>query len=107
MHPRDDSEVCELEDSVHDPHDLVGQSEPGSEHWHQQRNVGSALVVWQDQQLLAQQLKYFIINSIQVISWLVTSSRLSPDSSMEYPADQLQHETMDNIQLKRTSSICQ
>ena len=36
-----------------------------------------------------------------------TWSRLSPDSRMEYPADQLQLETIDNIQLNITSSILQ
>ena len=46
VHPGDDSKVCELEDSVHDPHHFVGQPNPRGEYRHQQWNVRSALVVW-------------------------------------------------------------
>ena len=45
MHPGAEPKVGELEDTVHDPHDLVAEANPGGEDGHEKGDISCGLVV--------------------------------------------------------------
>lgn len=84
MHPRAEPKIGELEDPVHDPHDLVAKPNPGGENGHEQGDISSGLVIGENKETMVLEM----IKTGSTLCKIITSRPAPTGDHRQQPAEE-------------------